>query len=101
MVKGASGGLVPTAGLQEWLVLAEALEAWGPAACQEPGVSPDAWWPVGSSRGAVDAAAVAKRVCLGCAVRWECLAYAVAAGERDGIWGGRDAVERGHLRRAS
>jgi WhiB family redox-sensing transcriptional regulator len=36
----------------------------------------------------------AKRVCMACEVRAECLNYALANGERFGIWGGLSERER-------
>jgi WhiB family redox-sensing transcriptional regulator len=43
----------------------------------------------------------AKRICLGCEVRTECLEYALANDERFGIWGGMSERERRrHRRRA-
>ncbi len=41
----------------------------------------------------------AKRICLGCEVRTECLEYALANDERFGIWGGLSERERRRLRR--
>lgn len=41
----------------------------------------------------------AKRVCLGCDVRNECLDYALSADERFGIWGGLSERERRRLRK--
>ena len=41
----------------------------------------------------------AKKVCLGCDVRSECLDYALANDERFGIWGGLSERERRRLRR--
>ena len=41
----------------------------------------------------------AKRVCLSCDVRGECLEYALAHDERFGIWGGLSERERRRLRR--
>jgi WhiB family transcriptional regulator, redox-sensing transcriptional regulator len=41
----------------------------------------------------------AKRICLGCEVRAECLEYALANDERFGIWGGLSERERRRLRR--
>ena len=38
--------------------------------------------------------ASAKAVCVKCEVRRDCLSYAIAAGERYGIWGGLNAQER-------
>ena len=40
----------------------------------------------------------ARRICFRCAVRRECLEYAIAAGEL-GIWGGLDERERSNLRK--
>ncbi|CAA9407107.1 MAG: Transcription_WhiB [uncultured Quadrisphaera sp.] len=41
----------------------------------------------------------AKRVCLGCDVRVECLEYALANDERFGIWGGLSERERRRVKR--
>jgi len=41
----------------------------------------------------------AKRICLGCEVRGECLEYALANDERFGIWGGLSERERRRLKR--
>ena len=43
----------------------------------------------------------AKRVCLSCDVRSECLEYALANDERFGIWGGLSERERRRLKRRS
>lgn len=43
----------------------------------------------------------AKAVCAGCACRSECLDYALAGGERYGVWGGTTSTERRRLRRPS
>jgi WhiB family redox-sensing transcriptional regulator len=43
----------------------------------------------------------AKRICLGCEVRAECLEYALSHDERFGIWGGLSERERRRLRRAA
>lgn len=43
----------------------------------------------------------AKRVCLSCDVRSECLEYALAHDERFGIWGGLSERERRRLKRRS
>lgn len=40
----------------------------------------------------------AKRICLGCEVRAECLEYALAHDERFGIWGGLSERERRRLK---
>ncbi|MCU1431912.1 MAG: transcription factor WhiB [Actinotalea sp.] len=41
----------------------------------------------------------AKKVCLGCDVRSECLEYALAHDERFGIWGGLSERERRKLKK--
>ena len=41
----------------------------------------------------------AKRICLGCEVKDECLDYALAHDERFGIWGGLSERERRRLKR--
>jgi WhiB family redox-sensing transcriptional regulator len=40
-----------------------------------------------------------RRICAGCEVRLECLAYALHYCEDDGIWGGLSEVERRTLKR--
>ena len=42
----------------------------------------------------------AKRVCLSCDVRGDCLEYALANDERFGIWGGLSERERRRLKKA-
>lgn len=58
------------------------------------GVDPDLFFP---ERGA--STREAKEVCKGCVVRGECLEYALANGEKFGIWGGLSERERRRLRR--
>ena len=41
----------------------------------------------------------AKKVCLGCDVRGDCLEYALAHDERFGIWGGLSERERRRLKK--
>jgi WhiB family redox-sensing transcriptional regulator len=41
----------------------------------------------------------AKRICLGCEVKDQCLDYALAHDERFGIWGGLSERERRRLKR--
>lgn len=43
----------------------------------------------------------AKRVCLSCDVRSDCLEYALANDERFGIWGGLSERERRRLKKAA
>ena len=65
----------------------------GKANCM--GVDPDLFFP---ERGA--STREAKEVCRGCVVREECLEYALANGEKFGIWGGLSERERRRIRRA-
>jgi WhiB family redox-sensing transcriptional regulator len=58
------------------------------------GVDPDLFFP---ERGA--STREAKAVCKGCVVRLDCLEYALANGEKFGIWGGLSERERRRLRR--
>ncbi|MVO87899.1 WhiB family transcriptional regulator [Streptomyces sp. p1417] len=41
----------------------------------------------------------AKRICAACPVRDDCLAYALARPDIQGIWGGTTARDRGRLRK--
>jgi WhiB family transcriptional regulator, redox-sensing transcriptional regulator len=59
------------------------------------GVDPDLFFP---ERGA--STREAKEVCRGCIVRVDCLEYALANGEKFGIWGGMSERERRRIRRA-
>ncbi len=43
----------------------------------------------------------AKAVCRACPVRSECLAFALATGSHDGIWGGTTPYERRRLRKVA
>src|SRR3982074_720444 len=58
------------------------------------GVDPDLFFP---ERGM--STREAKEVCRGCVVREDCLEYALANGEKFGIWGGLSERERRRLRR--
>ncbi len=59
------------------------------------GVDPDLFFP---ERGA--STKEAKAVCRGCVVKEDCLEYALANGEKFGIWGGMSERERRRIRRA-
>ena len=64
----------------------------GRALCAQ--TDPEAFFPEkgGSTR-------EAKKVCVGCEVRSECLEYALANDERFGIWGGLSERERRRLKK--
>lgn len=57
------------------------------------GADPELFFP---ERGA--SLAEARAVCAGCTVRTECLDYALAIGEKYGVWGGLSERERRRLR---
>jgi WhiB family redox-sensing transcriptional regulator len=59
------------------------------------GVDPDLFFP---ERGA--STREAKSVCRSCEVQGDCLEYALAHGEKFGIWGGLSERERRRVRRA-
>jgi hypothetical protein len=79
--------LIPPGAAAEWAALYEALAGVAPACRLEP----DTWWEPGS-------VASAKAACQHCPALRECLAFAVAADERFGVWGGLSPEER-RLRR--
>lgn len=62
------------------------------AACRY--AEPELFFPVPSSDKAGAQAALAKAVCKACAVRRECLQFALATRQPDGIWGGMSERER-------
>lgn len=59
------------------------------------GVDPELFFP---QRGA--STRDAKEVCRGCVVKEDCLDYAIAHGEKFGIWGGLSERERRAVRRS-
>ena len=59
------------------------------------GLPTDWWFPEPGKN-----ATTAKKVCGECAVRDECLTFALARNEKDGVWGGLPAGRRKQLRRA-
>lgn len=78
------------------LVVSEEIDEMGwqeKALCAQ--TDPEAFFPEkgGSTR-------EAKKVCLSCEVRAECLDYALKNDERFGIWGGLSERERRRIRRA-
>jgi hypothetical protein len=77
---------VPAAAVGEWVDLQLAIAGAGRApVCRH---DPEVWWSAGAS---VEVAVVA---CSWCPVLGECRGYALAAGERYGVWGGTTPAER-------
>ena len=72
-------------------------EWWSLAACKS--ADPDLFFPISHSGPASAQVARAKAVCAGCAVRDQCLRYALAADPVHGVWGGMSEEERTLLRR--
>ncbi len=86
--------VVPPTGADAWIELQRAVRELGrPPACER---DPEAWWLGGRLR-KVDAvrAAAAVEACSWCPVRELCASYALAAGERHGVWGGTRPADRG------
>jgi WhiB family redox-sensing transcriptional regulator len=69
---------------------------WRPlAACK--GIDPELFFSsdeLPNKQDRIEREASAKAICARCSVRSECLSYAIAAGERYGIWGGLNPQER-------
>ena len=72
---------------------------WQRAACRS--ADPELFFPVSEAGPSVAQVAGAKRVCARCEVRPECLAFALATRQPDGVWGGTSPEERQLLRKRS
>jgi WhiB family redox-sensing transcriptional regulator len=64
------------------------------------GEDPELFFPIGSSPPAAEQTARAKRICLACPVRTECLEWSLVTYQDAGVWGGLDEEERREIRRA-
>jgi WhiB family transcriptional regulator, redox-sensing transcriptional regulator len=71
---------------------AAGLEWQDRALCAE--TDPDAFFP---EKG--EPTTAARRVCMACEVRAECLDYALRTGQQFGVWGGLSPQERRDMRR--
>jgi WhiB family redox-sensing transcriptional regulator len=60
---------------------------------------PDLFFPISTTGPAQEQIARAKMICAGCAVRQECLEFAVTHDPLYGIWGGTTAEDRQRERR--
>lgn len=58
------------------------------------GASPDDFFPIGQGQAAREQAERAKGVCFRCAVREQCLDWAMAGDIQHGVFGGLDEDER-------
>lgn len=68
------------------------------ARCRD--VDPELFFPVGTTGPAAAQIDAAKAVCVQCAVRDECLDWALTTGQDAGVWGGTSEEERRSIRRA-
>ena len=69
-------------------LVADMLEWQRHAACR--GLEAEIFYPSEDDETAFEA----KAVCAACAVSGECLEYAIAVREKEGVWGGQTAAER-------
>ena len=90
--------VIPPKALAEWLRLAAVLEEAGAVPCRTSDA--EAWWP---DRKQLDgpAARMAVAACWRCPAREPCGAYALAAGEREGIWAGMLPEERREMQKTT
>jgi hypothetical protein len=86
---------VPATAAAQWLALRDALEQAGPVPCQT--ADAEAWWPDGKDAHG-PTAHIAVEACRQCEAAEPCLAYALAADHRYGIWGGTLPQERRAMR---
>jgi WhiB family redox-sensing transcriptional regulator len=70
------------------------------AACRQPDVDPEWFFPVSEGGPARREVAAAKSVCARCPVARECLDWALQTGEPAGVWGGATPEERRTMRAA-
>lgn len=84
--------------LTEWLTLTRLVDEIGAVPCRTS--DPEAWWP---DRKNLDAPATRMAVhgCWRCPAREACLDFALAANEREGVWGGLLPDERRASQRAA
>jgi WhiB family transcriptional regulator, redox-sensing transcriptional regulator len=58
------------------------------------------FFPIGETGPAAPQVVLAKKICASCPVREECLEFAIATIQNDGIWGGTTEDERRLIKRA-
>jgi WhiB family redox-sensing transcriptional regulator len=62
---------------------------------------PDLFFPISTTGAALRQMEEAKWICRGCLVQIQCLAWALASGVTDGVWGGTTPDERRVIRSLS
>jgi hypothetical protein len=86
---------VPPRAVGEWVALQVELRAADRAGDLVPcRVDPELWFASRATPAETAAQETAAAACTGCLVRSACAAYAVAAGERAGVWGGLRPADR-------
>jgi WhiB family redox-sensing transcriptional regulator len=69
------------------------------AACRD--TTPELFFPIGTTGGALDQIDAARRVCGQCPVTSECLEFALGTNQESGVWGGLTEEERRRLRKGA
>jgi WhiB family transcriptional regulator, redox-sensing transcriptional regulator len=65
---------------------------WVQAACQS--ADPELFFPISAAGASAAVISRAKGICARCAIRQQCLEYAVETRQPHGIWGGTSEAER-------
>ena len=60
---------------------------------------PELFFPVGNTGPALQQIEEAKKICMRCVVREQCLSWALEAGQDHGVWGGLSEDERRAIKR--
>ena len=60
---------------------------------------PELFFPIGNTGPAIAQIEEAKKVCMRCEVREECLKWAIESGQDAGVWGGLSEDERRAMKR--
>jgi WhiB family redox-sensing transcriptional regulator len=63
------------------------------------GVDPELFFPIGIGHVALAQTKLARALCATCAVRGDCLTWALDSGQEFGVWGGLSEEERRSLKR--
>ena len=67
------------------------------AACRD--IDPELFFPVGNTGPAIAQIEEAKKICVPCIVRQDCLQWALESGQDSGVWGGLSEDERRAMKR--
>jgi len=75
-------------------------DTWWIVAARCIGEDPELFFPAGTSEDALTQTRRAQAVCAECAVRPECLEWALDTCQDAGVWGGLEEEQRREIRRA-